>query len=492
MVHGIKITNLAIKYYAMNVSISELAFIVFAVIYFITVLSIIGVVISENRNPVKSLAWITVLLLLPIIGLGLYAFFGRSMRSKRLISKKNKKKLRKIEPFRIIDETRLPLSRESQQEIRLAMSLTGARYFPANKIDVYTDCGKLFEQFKRDISAAKHYIHIQFYIFEDDKLGHEIRDLLVAKASEGVKVRVIYDHVGSFKAKESFFADMRMRGVTALPFMKVTFPQLAQRINWRNHRKISIIDGVYGYIGGMNIADRYVEGLSFGRWRDTHVRITGPAVAGLQYNFAVDWNFMGQPLLGESTKHYNVPDDAEVGVQIVSSGPTSPWGHILMLFLKVIGNAKKRIYIQTPYFLPTESLLKALQAAALAKVDVRIMIPRRSDSWMLRLASFSYVSECLKAGIKIYLFNDGMLHAKTLLVDDEFFTTGSTNFDFRSFEHNFECNVLVYNQAVNKQMADVFINDQRCCLRVLPSIWRNRPVYEKCCESLVRLLSPVL
>ena len=301
MVHGIKITNLAIKYYAMNVSISELAFIVFAVIYFITVLSIIGVVISENRNPVKSLAWITVLLLLPIIGLGLYAFFGRSMRSKRLISKKNKKKLRKIEPFRIIDETRLPLSRESQQEIRLAMSLTGARYFPANKIDVYTDCGKLFEQFKRDISAAKHYIHIQFYIFEDDKLGHEIRDLLVAKASEGVKVRVIYDHVGSFKAKESFFADMRMRGVTALPFMKVTFPQLAQRINWRNHRKISIIDGVYGYIGGMNIADRYVEGLSFGRWRDTHVRITGPAVAGLQYNFAVDWNFMGQPLLGEST-----------------------------------------------------------------------------------------------------------------------------------------------------------------------------------------------
>lgn len=478
----------------MNMSFSEWTFIAIAVVYTITVFSIIGVVISENRNPVKSLAWITVLLLLPVIGLVLYAFFGRSMKSKRLISNKNKKKLQRIEPFKIIDEEQLPLSVECRQEIRLAKSLTGARYFPGNEVEVFTDCNKLFSRFKQDIAGAKNFIHIQFYIFEDDKLGHEIRDLLVAKAKEGVKVRVIYDHVGSFKAKDSFFAEMRENGVMALPFMKVTFPQLATRINWRNHRKISIIDGKLGYIGGMNIADRYVEGLSFGHWRDTHLRITGPAVAGLQYNFAVDWNFMGQPLLTEeaTTPYVKVPDGAEVGVQLVSSGPTSQWGNILMLFLKIIGNAKQRIYIQTPYFLPTESLLKALQAAALSKVDVRIMIPRRSDSAMLRLASFSYISECIKAGIKIYLYNSGMLHAKTLLVDDEFFTTGSTNFDFRSFEHNFECNIFIYDSMVNKQMADVFLSDQRNCLRVLPSIWRNRPVYEKCCESLVRLLSPVL
>lgn len=476
----------------MNMSFSEWVIAAIIVIYAITVFSIIGVVISENRNPVKSLAWIVVLLLLPVIGVGLYAFFGRSMKSKRLISNKNKKKLQRIEPFRIIDETQLPLSLECQQGIRLAMSLTGAKYFPGNSVDVFTDCCKLFEQFKCDISSAKSYIHIQFYIFEDDRLGHEIRDLLVAKAAEGVKVRVIYDHVGSFKAKESFFADMREKGVMALPFMKVTFPQLATRINWRNHRKISIIDGLCGYIGGMNIADRYVEGLSFGRWRDTHLRIKGPAVAGLQYNFAVDWNFMGQSLLHEGTKQYNVADTDEVGVQFVSSGPTSRWGNMLMLFLKMIGNAKKRIYIQTPYFLPTDSLLKALQAAALAKVDVRIMIPRKSDSAMLRMASFSYVSECIKAGIKIYLYNKGMLHAKTLLVDDEFFTTGSTNFDFRSFEHNFECNVLIYNANVNKQMAEIFLEDQKNSLRVLPNIWRNRPVYERWCESLARLLSPVL
>lgn len=476
----------------MGMSVQEWSLTVFAVAYIVTVFSIIGVVVSENRNPVKSLAWITVLLLLPIIGVGLYVFFGRSLKSKRLISNKNKKKLRRMEPFRIIDETKLPLSLECRQEIKLAMSLTGARYFPGNDVEIFTNCNKLFDQFKHDISNAKSYINIQFYIFEDDKLGHEIRDLLVKKAAEGVKVRVIYDHVGSFKAKESFFAEMRANGVMALPFMKVTFPQLATRINWRNHRKISIIDGEVGYIGGMNVADRYVEGVKFGPWRDTHLRITGAAVAGLQYNFAVDWNFMGQPLLTDSTKPYIAKDDDEVGVQLVSSGPTSQWGNILMLFLKIIGNAKKRIYIQTPYFLPTESLLKALQAAALAKVDVRIMIPRKSDSAMLRLASFSYISECVRAGIKIYLYNKGMLHAKTLLVDDEFSTTGSTNFDFRSFEHNFECNILMYSSNVNKRMADIFINDQRDCLRVLPSIWRNRPMYERISESLVRLLSPVL
>ena len=340
-------------------SIQEWSLTVFAVIYIITVFSIIGVVISENRNPVKSLAWITVLLLLPVIGVGLYVFFGRSLKSKRLISNKNKKKLRRMEPYKIIDETQLPLSLECRQEIKLAMSLTGARYFPGNDIEIFTDCGKLFEQFKRDIANAKKYINIQFYIFEDDRLGHEIKDLLVAKAAEGVKVRVIYDHVGSFKAKESFFAGMREMGVEALPFMKVTFPQLATRINWRNHRKISIIDGEFGYIGGMNVADRYVDGLGFGPWRDTHLRVKGPAVAGLQYNFAVDWNFMGQPLLTDNVKQWEVRDDDEVGVQLVSSGPTSRWGNILMLFLKTIGNAKKRVYIQTPYFLPTESLLKA-------------------------------------------------------------------------------------------------------------------------------------
>ncbi|MEG2820482.1 MAG: cardiolipin synthase, partial [Muribaculaceae bacterium] len=371
------------------------------IVYVITVFGIVGVVISENRNPVKSLAWVTVLLLVPIIGMVLYAFFGRSFKSKRMISRKNKRKLRRSEVFKQIDSGELNLSRESIQQIRLAHSLSGAEYFPGNKIEIFTNGKSKFSAFKRDLLNATEYIHMQYYIFEEGEIGNEICEILKQKAKEGVKVRVIYDHVGCFNVKKRFYNDMRNAGVDVQPFMKVTFPQFATRINWRNHRKITVIDGEIGYIGGMNIADRYIQGVSFGAWRDTHLRIIGPAVGGLQYSFAVDWNFMGKPLLIETTKRYNLLDNADAGIQVLTSGPLGQWSNISFLFLKAIANAKKSIYIQTPYFLPTESLLKTLQTAALSKVDVRIMIPRRSDSLILKLASFSYISECLKAGIKI-------------------------------------------------------------------------------------------
>ncbi len=255
-----------------------------------------------------------------------------------------------------------------------------------------------------------------------------------------------------------------------------------------------MIDGNIGYIGGMNIADRYINGgKSFDCWRDTHVRITGPAVSALQFSFAVDWNFMGQPLIEEDgrTLRHTISSDT-IGMQVLTSGPTSQWSNIAFVLFKAIANAKKRIYIQTPYFLPTESLLKALQSASLSKVDVRVMIPRRSDSKLLRNASFSYIAECLRSGIKIYLYDAGMLHAKTLVIDDEFSTIGSTNFDFRSFEHNFECNLFMYSRKVNLEMTEIFLNDQQKCTRITASSWRRRPILQKCIESIVRLLSPIL
>ena len=462
------------------------------VVYGLTILGIIGVVISENRNPLKSLAWVTVLLLLPIVGMVLYIFFGRNMKSKRMISKKNKRKLRRREASRHIESSRLNFTKESIQQIRLARSLTGAVYFPGNKIDILTSGKDKFDKFKDDLRNAQRYINMQYYIFEDDKIGNEIKDILVAKVKEGVKVRVIYDHVGCFNVKKSFYRNMQKEGIDVLPFFKVTFPQFATRINWRNHRKITVIDGEIGYIGGMNIADRYLDGGKFGVWRDTHLRIIGPAVVGLQNSFAVDWNFMGQPLLEEKTKNYNVLDNADAGIQILTSGPMGQWSNISFLFFKAIANAKDCVYIQTPYFLPTESLLKALQTAALSKVDVRIMMPRHSDSTLLRLASFSYISECLKSGIKIYLYDAGMLHSKTIVVDDEFSTTGSTNFDFRSFEHNFESNVFIYSRGINKRMKDIFMKDLEHSIRVNITQWRHRPLVEKIKESVVRLLSPVL
>ena len=248
----------------------------------------------------------------------------------------------------------------------------------------------------------------------------------------------------------------------------------------------------------MNIADRYVTGDKKWSvpWRDTHLRLTGSAVAALQYSFAIDWNFTTRKLLiGEEQLNgqaASAPADGGHLVQMVSSGPTNRWHNISFVFFKAITLAKHSVYIQTPYFLPSDALLKALQSAALSGVDVRLMIPRRLDSLMLRLATGSYIKECLLSGIKIYYYEPTVLHAKVVIVDDEFVTTGSTNFDFRSFEHNFEFNALVYSKPYNRQMRDIFETDMQQCTRLSLGKWKQRPLFQKALESVVRLISPIL
>ena len=247
-------------------------------------------------------------------------------------------------------------------------------------------------------------------------------------------------------------------------------------------------------MGGMNIANRYVTGdKKWQPWRDTHLRIMGEAVAALEYSFAIDWNFTTRKLLTNTTMHYTAPPASNDHiVQMMSSGPTNRWNNISFVFLKAITLAKQRVYIQSPYFLPSDSLLKALQSAALSGVDVRLMIPRKPDSVMLRLATASYIKECLLSGIKIYFYEPTVMHAKVVIIDDEFVTTGSTNFDFRSFEHNFEFNVLIYNKGFNQKMISIFETDMQQCTRVSMGKWKQRPLFQKALESVVRLMSPIL
>lgn len=463
-------------------------------IYGITILSIVAIVLSENRNPVKSLAWVTVLLLLPAVGLVLYVFFGRSIKNTHMISRRNRRRLKRRNNIKISDFSSTHLQPESVQQIKLTRSLNGSRFHSNNGIKIYTDGASKFADFKTDILNAKEYINIQYYIFDDDHIGTEIKNLLTKKAGEGVKVRVIYDHVGSISTKNRFFKEMEQAGVMVHPFFKVSFPPFGTRINWRNHRKLCIIDGRIGYLGGMNIADRYIDGGKFTSWRDTHVRITGSILAALQYSYSIDWNFMGQSLLEEESSSIKVDDGTcnNVGMQFLTSGPTDQWSNIAFVFLKAISNAKRSILIQTPYFLPTESLLKALQSAALSNVKVRVMLPRRNDSNILRFASYSYINECLKAGIKFYLYDAGMLHSKTIVIDNEFSTIGSTNFDFRSFEHNFECNLFIYSREVNTQMREIFAEDLKHSTRIDRNTWNRRPITQKILESITRLLSPIL
>lgn len=462
-------------------------------IYFLIVIGCMVVIISENRNPIRSIAWCVALLFLPIIGLVFYLFFGRSMKGRHILSLHNKRKLR--HNFNRTSENLkdLPIPNSRKQIVKLAYSLTKTPLTIDNDIEIFTNGKDKFDALIRDLNKARHTIYLQYYIFTDDVIGHTISDILIQKAREGLDVKVIYDHVGSFGSKNRFFKKMEENGVDVHPFFRVTFPQLANRINWRNHRKLVIIDNRIGYIGGMNIADRYVNGQKDGSaWRDTHFRLQGNIVNSLIYSFAVDWCFH------KSANEFS-PVSAPKGhihnlcaMQLITSGPTDQWNNIALCFLKAITSARKSIYIQTPYFLPTDTLMNALEAAALADIDVRIMIPRKSDSRLLQLATFSYVTRCLKSGIKVYTFEPGMLHAKAMTIDTDFTTAGSTNFDFRSFENNFEANLLIYDREVNMHMREIFFDDLQHCIRVKYSEWKKRPLPQRALESLVRLFAPIL
>ncbi|MDE5901333.1 MAG: cardiolipin synthase [Muribaculaceae bacterium] len=460
--------------------------------YVLSVVTVIGVIIGENRNPLKSLAWVTVLMLLPAVGLVLYFFFGRNIKNKRMISRRNKRRLRRRERYKPSRRAIGALQEPAHSTARLVSGLCGAMFYPGNALRFFSDGTSKFEALLADLKGARTSILLQYYIFEDDRIGRQIADVLIERARSGVNVMVIYDHVGSFKVKPVFYRRMKDAGVRIYPFFKVVFPLFSSRINWRNHRKLTVIDGRIGYIGGMNIADRYIDGGSdFGVWRDLHARITGPAVRSLEHSFAVDWNFMGHPLI-VSDYIPEAGEGVDASVQIVTSGPMDQWNNVAHVFLRAIGSARRRVYIQTPYFLPTESLLKALQNAALSGLDVRVNIPIRSDSMLLVHASRSYVSECLKAGVKFYFFEPGMLHSKLLIVDDDFASMGSTNFDFRSFEHNFEANMMIYSREANAELTAIFMADLKQSRRVTSAEWKSRGLLQRTVESVVRLLSPIL
>lgn len=464
--------------------------------YAVLILCVIAIVISENRNPLKALGWVTALLLFPVGGIILYFVFGRSIRNVRMISRRNRRKLLRHEGTQPLPKLDRRLSVENRQRIRLAYSIGGANLYTGNDVRIFDEGESHFEALFEDLRNAREYINLQFYIIACDKLGRQLRDILIERARAGVKVRVIYDYIGSFDARRrDFFRRMKENGVEVHSFFRLSFPSHVNRLNWRNHRKVVVIDGNVGYIGGMNVAERYVTGGGLGKWRDCGARISGPCVSALQYHFAVDWKFMGHDLLcdpvGGEVKGIG-GDVTNVTLQVLASGPNDRWGNMLLLFYKAISTARRRVWLQTPYFLPSEALMKALESAALAGVDVRVMMPRRSDSTILTYASHSYVEECLVAGIKVYFYDAGMLHAKVLIVDDDFSTLGSTNFDFRSLEHNFEENLLMYSPETNAILSRSFEKDAEECTRLKLSEWNRRERKRKVQESIYRLLSPIL
>ncbi|MBO4660643.1 MAG: cardiolipin synthase [Prevotella sp.] len=479
-------------------------------IYFVIIIGAMLAVLMDNRPPAKTMAWMLVLFFVPIIGIILYFFFGQNTRREHIISQRSLDQLSQRSMLEFVDQKEFEVPERYRSLVSLFNGQSMALPFQNNAVEVYTDGGSFFDALHVAIMQARHHIHLLTYIIEDDTVGRRVVEALISKAQQGVEVRLLYDDVGCWKVKSSFFEQLREGGIEVHSFMPVKFPAFTSKVNYRNHRKICVIDGSIGFIGGMNIAERYLS------WRDTHLKVVGSVVNDLQRAFLVDWYFVDRTLIN-GKEYYGAPlqlppsggsvqsstasmkaspmgGGFEGGLmQVVTSSPTSPWPEIEQGYVKILLEAQRYVYMETPYFLPTESVLFAMRAAAVAGVDVRLVIPMKNDSRLLEWASRSYVMATIEAGVKVYFYKPRFIHSKLLVCDDALASVGSANIDFRSFENNFEANMFIYDGKIATEIKQVFLDDlaQSILLDDIADM-QNRPFVKRLWESVVRLLAPLL
>ena len=464
-----------------------------SLLFLLAVVATIVVIVMDNRNPYKTLAWVLVLVFLPVVGLALYYFFGQDTRREKLISKKGFKRLTKYPMMEFQMQESFKVSEEKQHQlIRFFQRVNLALPFEGNSMKIFQDGSSMLQALLATINSAKHHIHVEFYIFEDDAVGCLVKDALIEKAREGVEIRVLYDDVGCWKVPHRFYDEMREAGIEVRGFLKVRFPRFTSKVNYRNHRKLVVVDGRIGFVGGMNLAERYLKGVPWGIWKDIMMQVEGKAVYGLQMAFLTDWYATDHSLITSSSYFPKMEDKGTSLMQVVTSDPVGEWKDIMQGLLIAITSAQKYVYIQSPYLLPTEPILLALKTAAAAGVDVRIMIPEKSDSRMVHWGTMSYLQELMEAGIKIYMYQKGFLHSKLIVCDDCLSSVGSTNMDFRSFEHNFEINAFMYDKTSALMLKDIFLSDQKDAKLLHLKEWRMRPWSQKVKESVIRLFAPLL
>jgi cardiolipin synthase A/B len=473
------------------------------IIYLIILLIVCIHIISITKHTNKTLAYLLFAVFIPVIGMGFYLAFGINYWGKRRYNKKttaNEKILQQIKKDIVhYDEAAIPYQAEAvEQHTELAAMLVrdlGSPLTKNNSIKVLLNGEEKFAELLQALRQAKHHIHLEYYIYEYDDIGSLIIDLLIQKAKEGVEVRFIYDDFGSPTIKKETKKRMKEAGATVFPFHKVNFHLLANRINYRNHRKIVVIDGQTGFVGGINVSDKYINnGKKRLFWRDTHIRIDGPAVYYLQYLFITDWNFCSPEKLKISADYFAPSANEGQGsfVQIAASGPDSYLPTLLYSILQAIYLAKKEILITTPYFIPGDSIIDALCIAAMSGLSVKLLVPGISDSRVVNAAAKSYYSKLLGAGVEVYLYQKGFIHAKTMVTDSMLTVVGTANMDNRSFELNFEVNALIYDSVIAAQMRTTFFEDLKEAEQINKEAWLSRSWYQQLPEKVARLFSPVL
>ncbi|MFZ3589236.1 cardiolipin synthase [Bacillus sp. DJP31] len=457
------------------------------------------VIFLENRHPTKTITWLFVLGAFPVLGFIFYMMFGRNFRKKKIFQKKaiiDENTFLKIEGNRFETLEGIEFFEDHHKRLyTLASRLSKSPVSSKTYSEVLTNGEETFSKIVQELNNAKHHIHMEYYIVKDDEIGREIKDILMEKAKKGVKVRFLFDAVGSWRLSQKYITDLRAAGVEMVPFFPVRLPFLNHKVNFRNHRKIIVVDGIKGFVGGLNIGDEYLgKDKYFGFWRDTHLFLEGEAVRSLQLIFLQDWYYMtSEALLTTSYLTPSIKQGEGYGaLQLVAGGPDNEWEVIKNLFFEMISTAKKSIWIATPYLIPDMDILTALKVAALGGIDVKIIVPSRPDKKIVFYASRSYFLELIEAGVGVYEYEKGFMHSKFLIIDEVLASIGTSNMDMRSFHLNFEVNAFLYQCSSIDVLVKEFQLDLQHSAKIDYEVFIKRTLMQRIVESLSKLLSPLL
>ena len=477
--------------------------------FIINLIFAIVVVFYERKDPAVTWAWLMVIAFIPYVGFAIYLVLGLDSRKHKVFINKSQQD---VQNANAILDMNIPglayaFSQRKNTSLKSVLKLPGAEHLNdlvylnytsgtgvlslRNSVVMFYEGEAKFDAMLRDIAGAKSYVHLLYYIFRGDDLGRRVRDALVAKAREGIEVKLLIDGMGSNGTPKKFFRPIIEAGGQVAVFL----PPWFVRMNYRNHRKICVVDGLVGYVGGLNIGNEYVSKVKrFGYWRDTHIRIVGDAAKELAMRFILDWNFCSKHKILPESRYFPVCDEipASVPMQIVCSGPDTKWANILFAYTKMMTEADKNIYIQTPYFAPGDSVFQVLKIAALSGIDVRIVIPAHPDHPFVYWASLSFLGELLEAGVRCYKYEKGFIHSKLIVIDGLVSSTGTANMDIRSFKLNFEVNAFIYDRQIANAFEIQFLEDLKECTEITMAWYQNRPKTTRIKESVSRLLAPLL
>lgn len=463
------------------------------------IFQVLTVLIAEYKHPSKAIAWLSILFFLPVVGFVMYYFLARGFTARRRVVRSARRHMLEMQKNLVHQsredkhdaKERLPIE-DDVRLFGLLGNLPGSPITKCNETEVLSCPEAAYDSILASMETAKDHIHMEYYTVRDDETGRRFQEMLIRKAREGVTVRFLVDGIGSVDLGERFLRGLREAGVETGCFLPPLFAMFDKRLNYRNHRKIVVVDGKIGYLGGVNIGDEYMgKNPRLGFWRDTHFKICGDAVYYLQNTFIQDWRFAKKESLHEERYYPEHDCEGRELVQIVNSGPDSHWDTILEVYFSAIASANHQVFVTTPYFIPDPSLVMALKTAAISGVDVRIIFPAIPDTKIVHWASWSFLEELLQSGVRFYEYKKGFIHAKIVIVDHKIATVGTANMDMRSFFSNFEQNAVLFDKHVIRRLERDFIQDLKESREVQLAEFEQRSRMQRAKEKIGRLLAPL-